>query len=418
MAFKIQPYRLFVAVICIGIIIGCSSPPDPLEKVPYQRRSLTQYSGKVRVTASVPSARETRELFGANLYGKGIQPIWLEIENKEEEPVYFFPIGLDPDYFSPFEAAYLGIANSSTDPDKTMQRYYYKSGHPTYIGPGSVTSGFVFSNLDEGTKGFNVDLVRENLDVASLTFFIQVPGLRTDHSSVDFKNLYPPDQIIDYDKQGLMKALEALPCCTTNKKGTEKGDPLNLVIIGENSDVFFAFIRSGWDETETVYGASAIKTGISFLFGGRYRYSPVSALYVFGRPQDIALQKARETIHERNHLRLWLTPYRIKGKPVWIGQISRDIGVRFTTKTITTHKIDPDVDEARSYLVQDLLYSLGLAAFAHVKGVGAAPITEPRQNLTGDPYFTDGFRVVLVLSGNPVDFKDIEYVEWERPPAR
>ena len=35
---------------------------------------------------------------------------------------------------------------------------------------------------------------------------------------------------------------------------------------------------------------------------------------------------------------------RFEGKRVWIGQISRDIGVRFTTKTITTHKIDADVD--------------------------------------------------------------------------
>ena len=63
----------------------------------------------------------------------------------------------------------------------------------------------------------------------------------------------------------------------------------------------------------------------------------------------MALQRARTSIHERNHLRLWLAPMRFDGKLVWIGQISRDIGVRFTSKTITTHKIDPDVDETRSF---------------------------------------------------------------------
>ena len=78
------------------------------------------------------------------------------------------------------------------------------------------------------------------------------------------------------------------------------------------------------------------------MSGGEYRYSPVSSLYVFGRPQDIAFQKARENIHERNHLRLWMSRVTYQGLPVWIGQISRDIGVRFTTKTITTHKIDPE----------------------------------------------------------------------------
>jgi len=34
-----------------------------------------------------------------------------------------------------------------------------------------------------------------------------------------------------------------------------------------------------------------------------------------------------------------------EGVRVWIGQISRDLGIRFTKRTITTHKIDPDVDE-------------------------------------------------------------------------
>ncbi len=101
---------------------------------------------------------------------------------------------------------------------------------------------------------------------------------------------------------------------------------------------------------------------LSFLFGGEYRYSPVSALYVYGRSQDIALQKVRESIHERNHLRLWLAPMRYEGKPVWIGQISRDIGVKWTLKggVILTHKIDPDVDEARDYVHQNLWYSQGI----------------------------------------------------------
>ena len=95
--------------------------------------------------------------------------------------------------------------------------------------------------------------------------------------------------------------------------GTEQGDPLNLAVIGGLDDVYYAFIRAGWDETETLTAGSAWKTAISFLFGGRYRYSPVSALYVFGRAQDAALQRARSSIDERNHLRLWLSPARFQG---------------------------------------------------------------------------------------------------------
>jgi hypothetical protein len=70
---------------------------------------------------------------------------------------------------------------------------------------------------------------------------------------------------------------------------------------------------------------------MSSLFKARYQTSPISPLYLFGRRQDIALQKARESVDERNHLRVWLTPWRYDGKEVWVGQISRNIGVRWSS---------------------------------------------------------------------------------------
>ena len=154
----------------------------------------------------------------------------------------------------------------------------------------------------------------------------------------------------------------------------------------------------------------------SFLSGGEYRYSPVSSLYVFDRPQDVAFQWTRENIHERNHLRLWMSRVTFEGTPVWLGQISRDIGVRFTRKTITTHKIDPDVDETREYLLEDLAYAQSLKAFGYVPGVGAAAFDEPRGNLTGDPYFTDGQRIVLFLSSEPTDIGELTRVDFGMTP--
>jgi hypothetical protein len=158
-----------------------------------------------------------------------------------------------------------------------------------------------------------------------------------------------------------------------------------------------------------------VKTAMAFITGGKYRYSPVSSLYVFGRRQDIALQRIRENINERNHFRLWLAPMTFQGQSVWIGQISRDIGVRFTRKTITTHKIDPDVDETREFLIENLAYNQVLSQFAYVGGVGAAPIDSPRGNLTGDPYFTDGLRAVIWIPSKPKDLQDVRYIEWSDP---
>jgi hypothetical protein len=100
-----------------------------------------------------------------------------------------------------------------------------------------------------------------------------------------------------------------------------------------------------------------------------------------------------------------MTPLRFKGKPVWIGQISRDIGVRFTPKTwnLTTHKVDPDVDDARDYLLDDLLEAGRVALVGYVGGAQAASRDVPRRNLTGDPYFTDGLRALVMFAESRTD---------------
>ena len=242
-----------------------------------------------------------------------------------------------------------------------------------------------------------------------------MPGLHIDHHNVDWNNLYAKDEFQDIDADALRAYLAAQTCCTTDKTAKGDGDPVNLVVIGAPDEVYAAFIRAGWDESETITTGTTWKTIQSFIGGGEYRYSPVSGLYVFGRPQDVAFQKARDNIHERNHLRLWMSPVTYKGVPVWMGQISRDIGVHFTKKTITTHKIDPDTDETREFLLEDLAYSQALAKFAYVEGAIPAPIDKPRGNFTGDPYFTDGYRLVMWVTSTPVDTNDVEFVDWSLP---
>ena len=254
--------------------------------------------------------------------------------------------------------------------------------------------------------------------VKSFTYFLRVPGLKTDASRRDVDRLYPPESIVRLESEAeLRAALERLPGWTTNKSESARGDPLNLVLIGKQDDLFPAFLRRAWHPTEVVYLGSSWRTVKSFLLGSRYRYSPVSPLYTLGRFQDVAAQKARQSIQQRNHIRLWLTPLEYRGRAVWLGQISRDIGVRWTLKTwnLTTHKIDPDVDEVRLGLIQDLLYSQALVKFGFVKGPDPAPPTRPHRNLTGDPYFTDGLRAVLVFERRPVALGETEVFEWERP---
>ena len=412
----------FGGVICIAqIMISVAAAQDNSTSdngyvPPPNDRHFVDTVGNVRVTTAVPSAEETESIFGVKLYSRNIQPVWVKVENLGDETLWFLPVGLDESYFTPIETSYrqqgqLPVLNLN----RAMNQNFYDKGMGLPIEAGSERAGYIFSRVDEGTKSFNIDVLGANSQ-HRMTFFVPVPGLRLDHYDVDLKNLYSEDEIVDVDLAGLIAGLEALPCCVTDKKGKNTGDPLNIAIVGDIKDAYYGFMRAGWDETETIYGSSLWNTLKSTVSGSEYRYSPVSALYVFGRPQDAALQKARASIIERNHLRLWKTPMRYEGKPVWIGQISRDIGVRFTWKTITTHKIDANVDETREYLVEDLAYAQSLAKFGFVQGVGAYTFDSPRGNLTGDPWFTDGLRVVLFVSAQPVSISEIEILDLGSRP--
>jgi len=288
----------------------------------------------------------------------------------------------------------------------------------TPIAAGETAEGFVFTTIDLGTKVVHVRLkplepLRQSIarllrpDTAAapldppvdLTFTLPVPGIVADYLDRDFARIRPADTVEPCTIDDLVPKLEALPAATSNAGGTQAGDPVNLALIGDFDTMLGAF-AARWDESETISLATCWKTVKAFLLGANYRYSPVSSLHLFGRDQDIALQRTRHSINERLHLRLWLTPLVFEGQPVWVGQVSRDIGVRFTTKAwnLTTHRIDSDVDESRDYVIEDLAVAGRVKAAGYVGGVGACTPDAPRRNLTGDRYYTDGKRAVILLA--------------------
>ena len=400
-------------------LTGCASTGIWLEAdtKDYKERLQTQTEGGVRVSTSVLSASESLAVYGVPLASKGIQPVWIEVENHDDTPYWLLSPGLDP-YF--FPASEVADAFAPSDDDHEIwkhEQHFRQLAFKNPVPPGMTVSGFILTNLHEGVKMVELDLVTSG-HLKSFSFLTDVPGFRADYAGKKDQDhsYFAPEGIINYtDDAAFRAALEALPCCTTNKKGTRMGDPLNLVIVGGNEDAFPALVRRGWHPTEATYAGSVKKMINSVLSGERYPYSPISPLYLYGRPQELALQKARDNIHQRNHLRLWISPMQYHGKQVWVGQISRDIGSRLTIHSpyLTTHKIDPDVDEAQLALIEDLAYSQFLAKIALVKGVGAAPKDAPRQNLTTDPYFTHGFRAVLFFDEKPTSLANIEILPWE-----
>ncbi len=410
--------RWMVALLVVLGAVGCSSLQTiPPEKVGFISRAVSKDDGLVTVWAAALGREEAWKVYGADLAKQGIQPVWLKIENRSDENLHLAMAVLDPTYFAPNEGAWIVHRRWERGVNRKIDRLFQEYEIPQTIPAGSTRSGFFLTNRDEGLKYLHILLLGTTAD-HQLDLTVEVPGIVTDYAATDLSKITSPASIEEVDESTLRKKLEELPCCTTNKKATKQGDPLNIVIIGNPVPAITAFLARKWDVTEEMTGGAKWRTVKSFMLGSKYRYSPISSLFVFGRRQDIALQKARDNIHQRNHLRLWLTHLSWNGKTVAIGQISRDIGVRYTTKspTISTHKIDPQVDEARTYLMEDLLLSGHVEAIGYVGGVGVASPEAPRHNLTGDPYYTDGKRAVIVLSSEWIPYKQIRILHWTDAP--
>jgi hypothetical protein len=400
-------------------------------------RAESQDDDELAVRVAVLDNRESERFFGVSMARRGIQPVWLEVRNHGKTAYRLRLASIDPNYYPPLEAAYachfrigrrflqfgllalafvhlwlllpfklIGAVRANKKMDAFFQAHGIGWGR---IPPGGQVSGFVFTELDEGTKRVDVRLLGVG-ETKEFAFSLAIPGLQVDHHGQSLDALKCAGDTVECDEAQLRARLSAEPHCTTNGRGSREGDPLNLVVVGDFDTILTGF-GARWDETETISFKSCWRTFKAFSFGSSYRYSPVSPLYVAGRSQDFALQKARQTINERLHLRLWATPLRFEGKPVWIGQVSRDIGVRLTFKTwnLTTHKIDPDVDDARDYVLDDLLNSGHVERVGYISGCGAAERASPRRNLTGDPYFTDGLRAVAVFSELPTKASTLKW---------
>ena len=410
---------LLAHILFFLILSSCATyHPVAVDEVSFKQHSQTQIDGNVKVTASVLTQQEGAQIFGIDLAQRWVQAVWVEIENGDSHNYWMLSSALDPDYYSPNEIAYSSHRWYAPGFNDRIDARFRQLGFRNPIKPGSVVSGFFFVNLDQDLKEVDIDLIsREELKY--FTFFFRLHELRT-KTMFDVEHQHLQNEIVELDEKGLRRALEDLSCCTTSREGLENGDPLNLVVIGNANELMPAFVRRGWHLAEETYWSSIWKTMGSFLFGKRYRYSPVSDLYLFGRKQDVALQKARGTIHQRNHLRLWLTPLRFSGREVWVGSISRDIGVHFTVKPghFVTHKIDEDIDEVRNSFGEDMLFSQGLEKLGWARGMSAVSADEPRLNLGGDPFYTDGLLLVLLFNRRPIAVKEVTFFDWERPSGR
>ena len=192
------------------------------------------------------------------------------------------------------------------------------------------------------------------------------------------------------------KIVESIPRRVSDQEHNP-GDMVNVLLIGSEDEVVKVFTTAGWVKVDKSVG-STLKAGLLDTFEKKdYLTMPMSILYLFDRPQDYGFAHAEpvRVVMSRNHLRVWKSPYEVKGRPLWCVAATHDIGFeRDQRNNGVTHKIDPAIDGEREYVNQTLSGTGLVAARNHVSP--ASPLTTAK-TATGGEFHSDGKILVLLL---------------------
>lgn len=190
----------------------------------------------------------------------------------------------------------------------------------------------------------------------------------------------------------------ALPRSTHTSSGIP-GDPINIVFIGGQQQISSSFQAAGWLVPDPIDAQSMAKIAAASLTHSSYPTAPVSNLYVFGHPQDLAFELPTNDVANRGHIRLWKSSMVVSGEPVWVGQASYDQGIELSaTNKLPTHHVAPAVDLERDAVGADLLKT-GMVV-SETTAAFTTPIFAGR-NGGGDFYESDGDALVINFTHTP-----------------
>lgn len=190
--------------------------------------------------------------------------------------------------------------------------------------------------------------------------------------------------------------LAYLPLRVTSKAGTP-GDMVNLLFVGTQEQVTAAFKAARWVRPDQDAQDAIVHAIQDVMNRTAYSEMPMSQLYLFGRPQDFGFAEGMpiQIVAERNHLRLWRAPWLdAEGHTVWVGAGTHDVGIEKDSAGQLTHRIDPNVDNEREYVLQSLQDSEKVQKSEYL-----TPENAVRQALTatGDVFRSDGRILVIYL---------------------
>ncbi|TAM80097.1 MAG: hypothetical protein EPN47_16530 [Acidobacteria bacterium] len=203
-------------------------------------------------------------------------------------------------------------------------------------------------------------------------------------------------QIFATLKESVMQLLEQAPRRVKNKKG-DRGGPTNLVLVGSRQEIREAFKKAGWTAAQDQDANSLWRTFEAVVKGKGYDAAPMSTLYMYGRPEDMAFEKMLNTFTHRHHLRVWKAPAAADGRQIWLVVADHDNGFDVRPGVIS-HSVDPDVDLERAKVGADLGMT-GLVAAEELVSVSNPALSGV--TATGGKWESDGRLLVVDLKLQP-----------------
>ncbi|MEJ2321646.1 MAG: LssY C-terminal domain-containing protein [Gammaproteobacteria bacterium] len=387
-----MPLLLLVSLILL-LQGGCATWQTPgfVDDAGLRERAVSKTAGNVRLSAAVLSAADSQRLLGADVNAKDIQPVWIEVENSSPDTLWLLRAGTDPDYFSPLEAAWTFHTPLSGRRNDAIDEHFDALDFSNPIPPRSTRSGIIFTNPHQRIRMLNVDLLGPERMVP-FTLFLPDPDNPPDENAIEAAARLLESARVDIQSPDKLRSrLRNAPCCATAGGEDAAGDPVNVVLIGTFDNVASALIRRGFRSD---------------------RKELDDTQRLFGRLPDFVLRKS---VHEglpAHWMRGWVAPFLYRGQPVWLVQAGRPIGGRSAIDEERALVLHPDVDEARNLLIQDLIYSGGIAKLGFVRGAGAVRTSRTQNDKVESGYHTDGLRAVMFILSRPRALSDFEILDW------
>ena len=168
-------------------------------------------------------------------------------------------------------------------------------------------------------------------------------------------------------------------------------EPISLIVLAQNERAFLKVFReAGWQLADKPGFGTMSRAAFAIWFNREYETAPVTPAFWNGQPHNFGFQAETtdKSLRQRHHARFWQTGFRTTdGLLIFVGTASFDEGLKWGL----THRIDPNIDAERDLLAIDL-QNTGL-----VNSTSSIQLVEPvlGQNLTGDPFFTDGKAAIM-----------------------